>query len=388
MNRTETVMDLTAIEPAIAQMLDDARANRAQPPYQVRTDQEVQASLVEFFKQTPERGEVTIHSLRRMGGGASKEQFLFEMSKVGEPAQQYVLRMDPLESAVTTCRRREAAVLNLAQRHMPAPAALWSDVSGQLLGRPAIITNFIAGVTKPSAGNSNVSGFGTTFSGETRQKLSENLVELLVKLHDIDPNQLPSDCFQSPSDYPIQASLWQVNWWARAWREDRTTGIPLMGLAEAWMRRHLPGTPPQDRVIVHSDFRTGNFLYDEQSLTITGILDWELAHIGDFHEDLAWIALRSWSTEENGQLLASSLLPFEELCARYAELSGRTVNHQTLHFYQVLALYKCATICLATSAAAARRQHNHQDIVLTWLATAGHSFLNDLHSLLAEAESK
>lgn len=388
MTLTAAAMDPTIIEPAIAQMLDDARANRTQPPYQVRTVKEVQASLVEFFKQTSELGEVSIHGVRRLGGGASKEQFLFEMSKAGEPAQQYVLRMDPLESAVTTCRRREAEVLNLAQRHMPAPAALWSDVSGQFLGRPAIITNFIAGVTKPSAGDSNVSGFGTTFSKDTRQKLGENLVGLLVKLHGIDPTQLPADCFQSPSDHPSQASLWQVNWWARAWREDRTTGIPLMGLAEAWMRHHLPDTQPENRVIVHSDFRTGNFLYDEQSLTITGILDWELAHIGDFHEDLAWIALRSWSSEENGQLLASGLLPFEELCSRYTELSGRTVNRQTLHFYQVLALYKCACICLATSAAAARRQHNHQDIVLTWLSTAGHSFLNDLHTVLQEAESK
>ena len=42
-------------------------------------------------------------------------------------------------------------------------------------------------------------------------------------------------------------------------------------------------------MFVHGDYRMGNFLFDEQSLAMTAVLDWELAHIGDFHEDVGYV---------------------------------------------------------------------------------------------------
>ena len=139
-------------------------------------------------------------------------------------------------------------------------------------------------------------------------------------------------------------------------------------------------------MLVHSDYRTGNYLFDEASADITAILDWELVHIGDYHQDLAWIGITSWSPVVDGTLLASGLMPMNELADRYSAATGREVDAQTLYFYQVLGLYQCVVICLGTSLRAAHEAHNHQDALLSWLASAGYTFLSDLVDLLEQGD--
>ncbi|MBR9913010.1 MAG: phosphotransferase family protein [Gammaproteobacteria bacterium] len=375
------------MEPAIATMLGAAQRLRDLPPYKVKTLQQVKQSLDQFLANTGLDG-ARASGLKRMGGGASKEQFIFDLEQNNQPACRCVLRMDPLESAVVTSREREYAILEAMQGVVPAPKPMFCDSDGSQLGRPALITDFVPGVTKPTASSSNVSGFGTVFNQATREKLAVPFMQHFAAMHGVDWRLHQSGCFQAPSGDPEQAARWQVNWWTNVWQGDVSEGYPLMGLTERWLRDNLPTCEESDLVFVHSDYRTGNYLYDESSCDITAILDWELVHIGDFHEDLAWAAIRSWSTVENGTLLASGLMPVAELCDRYNTLTGRRVDRKTLYFYQVLGLYKCVAICLATSVNAARHAHNHQDVLLSWLATAGYAFLTDLCTLLERGNAE
>ena len=60
---------------------------------------------------------------------------------------------------------------------------------------------------------------------------------------------------------------------------------PIIRAAIRWLRANPP--PPPERVsVVHGDYRVGNFLYTKEG--IHGIVDWEMAHLGDPLEDLAW----------------------------------------------------------------------------------------------------
>lgn len=379
-----SIEDTADLEPAIASMLSDSMRYREKPAYAIASLNEVEEKLSRFL-QAKCGDSVEISHLKRLGGGASKEQFVFHLSDDSLGQQRCVLRMDPLESAVATCRQREQDILKIMQQVLPVPTVLWSDIDGSQLGRPSIITTFIEGVTKPSVSSSNVSGFGTVFDKPTRLSLYDTFLTHLLNMHKVDWKKAPAS-FQAPLADPFQAARWQVNWWTKVWREDVSEGFPLMGLAERWMRDHLPQCNPEDLSYVHSDYRTGNFLYDESSLAITAILDWELIHIGDFHEDLAWMGISSWSSVEDGESLASGLVPMAQICDDYCSGTGRVVNPKTLYFYQVLGLYKCVVICLATSVNAASRAHNHQDALLTWLAAAGHAFLSDLAELLERGE--
>ena len=118
---------------------------------------------------------------------------------------------------------------------------------------------------------------------------------------------------------------------------------PLAEWGIRWLKSHNPVAP---RVaIVHGDYRTGNFL--EQGGRITAILDWELVHLGDPHEDLAWASLPMYM---GGSKLICRLAEPEWFYARYAEKAGLDVSMASVRYYQVFSLLKLA----ATHMAAAR----------------------------------
>jgi aminoglycoside phosphotransferase (APT) family kinase protein len=65
---------------------------------------------------------------------------------------------------------------------------------------------------------------------------------------------------------------------------------PVFDLAFAWLKERMEDRPAT--CIVHGDFRSGNFLISPSGLE--AVLDWELAHLGDGHEDLGWLCCNAW----------------------------------------------------------------------------------------------
>jgi aminoglycoside phosphotransferase (APT) family kinase protein len=65
---------------------------------------------------------------------------------------------------------------------------------------------------------------------------------------------------------------------------------PAIALAVKWCEDHLP--EPAEPVLVHGDYRMGNVMVDADGLAV--VLDWELAHLGDAHEDLAFGCMTVW----------------------------------------------------------------------------------------------
>jgi aminoglycoside phosphotransferase (APT) family kinase protein len=73
--------------------------------------------------------------------------------------------------------------------------------------------------------------------------------------------------------------------------ESLATPHPTFRLGIRWLRQNARDFEDEP-VVVHGDFRLGNFLAAESGLT--AVLDWELVHLGDPMEDLAWLCLRTW----------------------------------------------------------------------------------------------
>ncbi|MGI9590076.1 MAG: phosphotransferase family protein [Myxococcota bacterium] len=74
--------------------------------------------------------------------------------------------------------------------------------------------------------------------------------------------------------------------------------VPALRLGLNWLRRNRPPAPAEP-ALVHGDFRNGNILVSDQGLAAA--LDWELAHLGDPMEDLAWLCLRTWRFGEDAR---------------------------------------------------------------------------------------
>ncbi len=66
--------------------------------------------------------------------------------------------------------------------------------------------------------------------------------------------------------------------------------VPVFDLAFAWLKERVPADPPS--VLVHGDFRSGNFIVGAEGLR--AVLDWELAHRGHPFEDIGWLCTNTW----------------------------------------------------------------------------------------------
>lgn len=363
-------------------ILDRRAADRTLPPYRAALIPEIVALLDGFFDKVKPGARVS--GVRRVGGGASKEQFFFTLKDADGNAEQYLLRMDPRRAITETDREREFVLLSAMAGYVPVPEAAWVDAKGSHFPQPAAIMKVVRGVTKPSGSGVKVSGLGTWLGEKLRPRLSDQFLDHLVSIHAYDYKAKPLPGYELPDADPQQAARWSLNFWRDLWRIDEGKTRPIMALAEQWLQDNLPDCPPENLVLTHGDYRTGNYLFDEETAEITALLDWELARIGDFHEDVAWVLMQVFGTWENGTFRASDLFEREEFITEYERRSGRTINRQTLHYYDVLSSYKCYIICAANGLAAARSQHNHQDVLLTFLGAASPMFAGDLVRLLKQ----
>jgi aminoglycoside phosphotransferase (APT) family kinase protein len=94
---------------------------------------------------------------------------------------------------------------------------------------------------------------------------------------------------------------------------------PTFRLGINWLRRHAPSHVPEP-VLVHGDFRLGNFLATRSGLA--AVLDWEIAHLGDPMEDIAWLCLRTWRFGED-QNSVGGFGDLETLRSAYESAGGR-----------------------------------------------------------------
>lgn len=372
------------LEPRVRVILDRTVANRPTGPYSAKTNAEVVAILERFY-DAKGFADIEISGVRRMAGGASKEQFGFTVRYAGAPnAQKFILRMDPLEGIAQTCRGREAQLHNAMIGVVPVAAVRYADPDGEIMGQPGMIMDFVNGVTQPTDSKSHgVSGIGSRFD-DWAPKLAPQFLDALVKIHAFDWSTADLSYFEKPAPDSTQAALWQVNAWSRLWRNAVIEPVPMITFAERWLRENLPVC--KKPVVCHCDLRIGNFMFEEPSGRFTAILDWELGHIGDFHEDIAWAMQRLFGVwREDGVFLISGLMPRDYFMEQYQALSGNVIDPKTLRFYEVLNAYKCAVMDCGQALRAAQESNNHQDILITWLGAAGSVFLGQLVELIEKA---
>jgi aminoglycoside phosphotransferase (APT) family kinase protein len=327
---------------------------------------------------------IIIANARWLSGGASKLQMMFDLDWRGPDggelrAETLVLRMEPAASVTESSRAREFEVIQAVEGIIPAPRAYWVDPDGDFLPYPAMIYAFSSGTAKPSYDAGKVSGLGQNFGPELRAKLGPQFVGLMAKLHTIDPATIKGMEHFARAEIGSNASIIrQVNAMRRIWEEDRIEEEPIMEIVYRWL---IANAPPLDHVsIVHGDYRSGNFLFDEARGEITAWLDWEGATFGDRHQDLTYAVMPSFAhlAEDDKTLLASGMMSEQELYDAYAKVSGLTVDPVRIAYFNIYNRYLIAMLTLAASARASRSRGTHQDVLVNFVVGLGYPALADL----------
>jgi aminoglycoside phosphotransferase (APT) family kinase protein len=175
-----------------------------------------------------------------------------------------------------------------------------------------------------------------------RNRIAGELVDALVEIHAVEWPAVGLEGFGRPTGYLER----QVRRFTGLWEVNATRELRLVGEVGAWLDAERPESGPA--TVVHGDYRLGNVLFAPGApARLAAVLDWELATIGDPLADVGYL-LSTWEGSPLALTPVTGLQGFparEELAARYAERSGRSVRD--LGWYEALALWKSAVFCEA-----------------------------------------
>lgn len=287
---------------------------------------------------------VSVAALVRYPSGFSWITYGFaaEVSDWGEGTRDYILRIGPGDGlfAPYSAASQFHALTLLEGSVVAVPRVhAWSDDCAGL-GAPWFIGDKAPGEAPIPWGPSDM-------DDAARFALGAQFAEQIGELHRIDWRNSPLASIEVVPEVTTTA-LVQLDRWEADYRRWRLRPYPMVHRALAWLRDNPPVAARI--VIVHGDYRLGNFL--AEGSRITALLDWELVHLGDPHEDLAWACLPQY---RGGTELMSKLIARDDLYEYYTARSGIAVNDDTMRYYTIFSMLKLAITHMAGVSAFERR---------------------------------
>ena len=304
--------------------------------------------LAAWIETQPLPGSGPVIAAQRLRGGMQNQVFLIERA-----GGAFVLRRPPLaKPGISKTMLREARVLRaLAGTDVPHPElyALCEDpdITGASFYCMAPIEGFAPGGALKGE---------YAVDARWRGAMGEELVRAAAALTAIDTDAVGlADLGKPDAWHERQVERWrsQLEGYAASFAGYDPRELPHLDTIGRWLGDNLPA----DRRIglVHGDFQFANVMFSLQAPAISGVIDWELASLGDPLLDLGWI-LTSWTEEGDPPgrrpLVQpwADFMPRAELIRRYGALTGRDMAEMDWFF--VLACYKLACLLEGTVAAA------------------------------------
>jgi aminoglycoside phosphotransferase (APT) family kinase protein len=233
------------------------------------------------------------------------------------------LRTDPgfgPQSGTLYSLRREAAVYR-ALSPTPVRVAELVAVHPEL---PAFLMERVTGEHR----------FAQIPDAAVQRSIAQQFVDQLAALHRLDVATLDLPELGTPdrlSDH-VRDEIAE-------WDDQYATaggGVPVLSLASTWLHANVPDDGDWPVVLVQGDTGPGNFMFHGDELV--AVTDWELAHWGDLHDDLAWVVVRD----------ALERVPdLERWLADYEQASGFTIDPGRFRYFLVLAQYRATVGTLA-----------------------------------------
>ncbi|MCS0630508.1 phosphotransferase family protein [Telluria mixta] len=312
-------------------MIDEAR--------ELRDEDRLDAGRLDAYLKSVIPGLEGTPSIRQFHGGASNLTYL-----IAYGGRAMVLRRPPpgATGAGAHDMLREAAVMAALRPHYPyVPAILARCEDADVIGTPFYVMERLEGVILRS---DMPPGLGLDADGVRR--LCTTFLDRLVDLHAIDTSEPRIAAFGKGAGYVAR----QLAGWTGRWDRAATAGVDPYADVVEWLRARQPANDSR-LCVIHNDYRFDNVVLDPADpLRIVGVLDWEMATIGDPLMDLGgalayWVeadddpafkALRRQPTHEAGMLTR------REAIAYYGARTGMDVSD--FAFYEVFGLFRLMVI--------------------------------------------
>lgn len=311
-------------------------------------------SLHRFLVGATGDPEASVEQLKRHTEGFSLETTSFTglWSDGGEPRRRHrlVIRRQPAAGLLEPYDLApQVAAMRAVHGVLAVPRVRWFVEDPAVLGSPFYVMDFVEGnVPLPVLGSN---GQPSVTDPAEREALARDLTRNLARLHRFDWRQSSMASFAAPTGVR-DAARRQLDLWRGYYDRSCCDASPMLVYAFRELEHRLERLPEDGPVtVVHGDFRTGNFL--REGSDVRAVLDWEMVHLGDPVEDVAWACCRLWRGQTK---LAGVLVPCEEFCRFYEEAGGFAVDRERLAFYDLLSGVKMAAIMLTGLRAFADRR--------------------------------
>lgn len=311
--------------------LDQATAVRGENTFAVET---ILPFLREHIPDLP-TGEVT---LQQFSGGASN---LTYQLTVGTRA--LILRRPPSGTKAKTAHDmgREVRVLTALNPHFPCPKPLAYCQDESLIGSPFYVMEKISGVILRRDIPKDAS-----YDPAHARQLCLNLIDTQIKLHQLDYRDIGLENLGKPEGYVAR----QITGWCERFIAAHTDDVPRCEPVMAWLKAQQPKDSPKASLI-HNDYRFDNVvLSPKDAATIIGVLDWEMATIGDPLMDLG-SSLAYWVQSDDPKIVQGirmqpsnlpGMLSRSEILDYYQEKTG--IEVACPQYYYVFGLFRLAVI--------------------------------------------
>ena len=253
----------------------------------------------------------------------------------------WVLRRPPLAHVVATAHdmAREFRVMSaLGDSAVPVPRVYALCDDADVIGAPFYVMELVDGRVLRDAASV------ATLSPEDARRCSEELVDVLARLHSVDYEAAGLGEFGRPAGFLAR----NVARWGKQWEANKTRDVRAIDELARRLEAALPASGPP--AIVHGDYRLDNtMLATDDPGRIVAVLDWEMSTVGDPLTDLGLFLVYSGAGSDVAGVRsvsavseATGFLAADEIADRYGRATGRDVAH--LDFYVVFAFYKLAVI--------------------------------------------
>ena len=277
----------------------------------------------------------SMRSCERLSGGASQETYRVVV-ETEDGARRLAMRRAPSGSRYAMTEAGpglavEAKLLGAARAAgVPEPVILYVFEEGDGLG-DGFLMEWLDGETL---------GARVVRIPELeaiRPRLALACGEVLARIHAIDVREAGlAQLLQPRTPEQLVHENWELY-------QAYGTPQPMIDFTARWLLEHLPpASPPR---LVHGDFRNGNLMISPEH-GIVGVLDWELAHLGDPLRDLGWLCTNSWRFGRS-DLPVGGFGVIDDLLKGYASVSGRVVDPSHLKFWIVFGSFWWAVGCLS-----------------------------------------
>lgn len=280
-------------------------------------------------------------AVRQFSGGASNLTY-----ELAWPRRSLVLRRPPhgaLGGSAHNMQREHDLQAALAPvfDHVPQMVALCTDES--VLGADFYVMEKLEGTVLDRDVPEDLA-----LGPDAARRLSENALSALIELHEVDVSSSPALAALDKGEGYVHR---QVESWQRRYRAARTPDVPDFESVMEWVAAHEPDDRPH--TLIHNDFRLDNLVLDRDDPShIVGVLDWELATVGDPLMDLGavlsyWVQADDDETTQQLRLQPSNLpgmLTRRDIVARYCSARSLEVSPEQLTFYEVFGHFRLAGI--------------------------------------------